>query len=123
MHLIHLMHTYILLTPSLSEKDIIDSHWVREEGRLTKRPVTDMSTSDNDVSRIDQLENGFAKITEQLQALTTAMTNMVVPHAGGNSGNVRREEPPNRLGDDIPALDDDMADYTTGRTVGSQAEL
>ena len=72
---------------------------------------------------MDQLENGFAKITEQLQALTTAMENMNVPRAEGNSGNVRHEEPSVGLGDDIPAFDDDMTDYAARRTVGSQAEF
>ena len=123
MHLIHLMHTYILLTSSISIKDIIDSRWVREEGRLTKRPVTDMSTSDNEASRIDQLENSLAKITEQLQALTTAVAGMAVPRAGGNSENVRYEEPPNGLRDDIPIFDDDMAECATGRMIGSPVEF
>ena len=72
---------------------------------------------------MDQLENNLTKITEQLQALTTAVAGMAVPHAGGNSENVRQEESPNRLGDDTPAFDDDMAEYAAGRVSGSQAEL
>ena len=76
------MHTYIMLTPSMSLRDIIDSHWVREEGRLTKRKITIMSESDNEVSRMDQLENSLAKIEEQLQALATALANMLCPVLG-----------------------------------------
>ena len=56
-----------------------------------------MIESENEVSRMDQLENSLAKITEQLQALTIAMVKMIVPSTGENSGNVRREEPPNGL--------------------------
>ena len=72
---------------------------------------------------MDQFENSLAKFTEQMQALTTAMAKMTVPHTEGNSENVRREEPPNGLGDDIPTFDDDMAEYATGRMIGSQAEF
>ena len=43
-----------------------------------------MSESENEVSRMDQLENSIAKITEQLQALTTVMANMVVPRVLDN---------------------------------------
>ena len=72
---------------------------------------------------MDQLENNLAKITEQLQALTTAVAGIAGSRAGGSFENVRREEPPNRLGDDIPTFDDDMAEYAADRMTGSQAEL
>ena len=39
------------------------------------------------------------------------MANMVVPRAGGGSENVRREEPPNRLSDEIHIFDDDVVEY------------
>ena len=58
---------------------------------------------------MDQLETSLTKVTEQLQALTAAMTNMAMPHAGGGFKNERREDPPNRLSDDIPIFDDDVA--------------
>ena len=64
------------------QKAIIDTRWVREEGRLIKRELAKMSESENEVSRIDQLETGLTKVTEQLQALTTAMAIMVMPRAG-----------------------------------------
>ena len=72
-----------------------------------------MSESENEVSRIDQLETSPRKVTEQLQALTTAMANMGVPRTGGSSENVRCEKPPNILEDDIPIFDDDMVEYVT----------
>ena len=99
----YLMHTNIMLTPFVL-KDIIDSRWVREEGRLTKRTVTDMTESDNEVSRMDQLENSLTKITEQLQALTTDVAGIAGSRAGRSSENVRHEEPPNRLGMMSPLL-------------------
>ena len=82
-----------------------------------------MSESDNEVSRMDQLENSLAKIEEQLQALTTTMANMAAPRAGGNSESMRREEPPVGLRVDLPDFDDDMADYAARRTIGSQEKL
>ena len=89
MYHVHLMHTYTMLTPSMSLKDIIDSRWVREDGRLTKRTITSMSESDNEVSHIDQLENSLAKITEHLQALTTDVAGIVGFRPGGSYENVR----------------------------------
>ena len=72
---------------------------------------------------MDQLETSLTKVTEQLQALTTVVANMVVPHVGGGFENERREDPPNRLSEDIPIFDDDMAKYAAGMAAGSQAEL
>ena len=72
---------------------------------------------------MDKLETNLTKVTEQLQALTTAMANMAVPCAGGGSENVRLEEPPNRLSDEIHVFDDDMAEYVAWRIAKSQIEL
>ena len=47
----------------------------------------------------------------------------VYTHAGGSSENERREDPPNRLSDDIPIIDDDMVEYDAGMVAGSQTEL
>ena len=69
-------HTFAL-THGL-KRDTIDSRWVREEGRLIKRPVVNMSESVNEGSRMDQIEANLATMTEQLQALTAAMSNMAV---------------------------------------------
>ena len=82
-----------------------------------------MSESVNERSRMDQIEANLAKMTEQLQTLTAAMSNMAVPRAGGSSENERREEPQNRVNDDAPIFDDDMAEYAAGRIAGSQAEM
>ena len=82
-----------------------------------------MSESDNEVSRMDQLENSLAKITEQLQALTTAVAGLAGSRTGGSSENTRQEVPPVRLGDDVPIFEDDMAEYAAGRISGPQAEI
>ena len=82
-----------------------------------------MSESDNEVSRMDQLENNLAKITEQLQALTTAVAGIAGSRTGGSSENARQEVPPVGSGDDVPAFDDDMAEYATGKVIGSPAEF
>ena len=58
---------------------------------------------------MDQMEANIAKIAEQLQTLTPTFSNMVVPRAGGSFENERREEPQNRVNDDINMFDDDMA--------------
>ena len=72
---------------------------------------------------MDQMEANLAKMTEQLQTLTAAMSNVAVPRAGGSSENERREEPPNKVNEDIHMFDDDMAEYTVWRIAGSQAEI
>ena len=72
---------------------------------------------------MDQIKANLAKMTEQLQALTAAMSNMVVPRAARRSKNERREDPPIGLNDDAHMYDDDMADYAAGRIIGSQAEI
>ena len=82
-----------------------------------------MSESVNERSRMDQMEANIAKMTEQLQNLTATFSNVAVPRAGGSSENERREEPQNRVNDDIPMFEDDMAEYAAGRVAGSQAEL
>ena len=51
------------------------------------------------------------------------MAGIAGSRAGGSSENVRHEEPPNRLGDDIPTFDDDITEYGSDRMTGSQAEL
>ena len=60
---------------------IIMARWVREEGILIKRTVTntEMADSNND-SRLDQLENNMNKMAEQLQAIANAIA------AGQNGG-------------------------------------
>ena len=80
-----------------------------------------MSESVNERSRMDQMEANLAKMTEQLQNLTAAMSNVVVPRAGGSSENERHEEPQNRVNDDTPMFDDDMAEYAAGKMAGTQA--
>ena len=82
-----------------------------------------MSESVNEGSRMDQMEANFTKMTEQLQALTAAMSGMAVPRAAGGSENERRESPQNGLNDDAPVFDDDLADYAAGRMAGTQAEI
>ena len=82
-----------------------------------------MSESVNERSRMDQMEANIAKMTEQLQNLTAAFSNVAVPRAGGSSENERREEPQNRVNDDIPMFEDDMAEYAAGRVAGSQVEI
>ena len=72
---------------------------------------------------MEQIKVSLAKMAEQMQALTAAMSNIVVPRAGGSSENERREEPQNMVNDDIPLFDDDMADYVASRIFGSQAEI
>ena len=74
-----------------------------------------MSESVNEGSRMDQMEANFAKMTEQLQALTAAMSGMAVPRAAGGSENERRESPPNGLNDNALVFDDDLADNAAGR--------
>ena len=44
-----------------------------------------MSESVNEGSRMDQIEANLTKVTVQLQVLTAAVSNMVVPHAAGGS--------------------------------------
>ena len=72
---------------------------------------------------MDQIKANLAKMTEQLQALTAAMSNMVVPRAARRSKNERREDPPIGLNDDAHMYDDDVADYVAGRIAESQAEV
>ena len=70
-----------------------------------------MSESINEASHKGQLETNLAKVTEQLQALISAMNIMVVPRTAGGYENERGEDPLNRLNDDITTFDDDMAEY------------
>ena len=119
--MLHALHTF---TPTHDlKRDIIDFHWVREEGRLIKRPIINMSESVNEGSRMDQIEANLTKMTEQLQALTTAMSNMVVPRAARRSENETREGPLSGLNDDAPVFDDDMVEYAAGRIAKSQDEI
>ena len=69
----HLMHTCIMLTPCVV-KAIIDSRWVRKGTRPTKR--TNMSGSENEGSRLDQLETKVTEITEMLQDMTNVVTSL-----------------------------------------------
>ena len=78
MHLMHLIHTYIRLTPSMSQKDIIDSRWVRKAERLVRRPSTNMNESANEGSHLDQLETKVAGIIEILQVLTNVVASLTV---------------------------------------------
>ena len=82
-----------------------------------------MNESVNGGSQMDEIEANLAKMTEQLQALTAAMSNMVVPRAAGGSENERCEGPLSGLNDDALVFDDDMAEYAAGRIAGSQAEI
>ena len=74
----HLIHTCITLTPSMSQKDIIDSRWVRKAERLVRRPSTNMNESANEGSRLDQLETNVTGIIEILQVLTNVMASLAI---------------------------------------------
>ena len=60
---------------------IIVARWVREEGRLVKRAVTNTEMAGSgDNTRMDQLENNLNRMAEQLQAIANAIA------AGQNGG-------------------------------------
>ena len=101
---------------------IIAARWVREEGRLVKRTVTptEMAGSSDNTS-MDQLENNMNRMAEQLQAIANAIA---AGKNGGTGGNGMRQEGLDaRAAEEIPTLDDDMAEYATGRAAGPQVEL
>ena len=53
---------------------IIAARWVREEGRLVKRTVTNTEMAgSSDNTRMDQLENNMNRMAEQLQAIANAV--------------------------------------------------
>ena len=60
---------------------IIVARWVKEEGRLVKRTVTNTEMAgSSDNTRMDQLENNMNRMAEQLQAIANAIA------AGQNGG-------------------------------------
>ena len=60
---------------------IITARWLREEGRLVKRAVTNTKMAgSSDNTRMDQLENNMNRMAEQLQAIADAIA------AGQNGG-------------------------------------
>ena len=53
---------------------IIAARWVRKEGRLVKRTVTNSEmASSSDNTRMDQLENNINRMAKQLQAIANAI--------------------------------------------------
>ena len=73
--------------------------------------------SNSDNSRLDQLEANVNQIAEQLQVLANAI-------AAGQNGwmranGTRQGGPDSRIVEEIPILDDHMAEYA----IGSQIEL
>lgn len=64
-------------------------------------------------------------MVEQMQAMTTAMTKMAASQAIEAEPSTKgREEPRNRIVEDILNLDDDdMAEYVAGRAAKSQTEF
>ena len=125
-HFMHFMHTcihaYMHHPNYLLCAAIIAAHWVREEGRLVKRTATNTEMAgSSDNARMDQLENNMNKMAEQLQAIANAMA---AGQNGGTGGNGMRQEGLDaRAAEEIPTLDDDMAEYATGRATGPQVEL
>ena len=79
-----------------------------------------MADSSND-SRLDQLEANINRMAEQLQALTNAIATSQNIGIGANG--TRQEKLDARAAEEIPILDDDMAEYTARRMTGSQVEL
>ena len=74
-----------------------------------------MADSNND-SRLDQLENNMNRMAEQLQALANAIA---IGQNGGTGGNGMRQEGLDaRVAEEIPTLDDNIAEYATGRAAG-----
>ena len=95
---------------------------VREEGKLVKKPALNIEmASSSDNSHMDQLEANMNRMAEQLQTLANAI-------AAGQNGRIktsgtRQEGPDARVAEEIPIFDDDMAEYATGKMIGSQVEL
>ena len=77
------------------------------------------SSSDN--SHMDQLEANVNRMAEQLQALANAIA--AGQNGGGGTSKTRQEGPNVWVAEEIPILDDDMAEYATGRMIGSWVEL
>ena len=79
-----------------------------------------MADSNND-SRLDQLENNMNRMAEQLQAIANAIA--VGQNRGMGGNGMRQEGLDARAAEEIPTLDDDLAEYATGRAAGPQVEL
>ena len=123
MHFMHsCIHAYMHHPDYLLCAAITAAYWVREEGRLVKRTVTSTEMADSsDNTRMDQLENNMNKMAEQLQAIANAIA--AGQNGGTGANGMRQEGLDSRTAEEIPTLDDDMAEYATGRAAGPQAEL
>ena len=76
-------------------------------------------SSDN--PRLDQLENNMNRMAEQLQAIADAIA--AGQNGGTGANGVRQEGLDARTAEEIPTLDDNMAEYAIGRAAGPQVEL
>ena len=77
--------------------------------------------SNSDNSHLDQLEANINRMEEQLQASTNAIA--AGQNGGGGTNETRQERSNARTAEEIPILDDDMAEYAIGRAAGSQIEI
>ena len=112
------IHAYTHHPNYLLYAAIIAACWIREKDRLVKRIATNSEMASNsDNSHLDQLEANVNRMAEQLQALANAIV------AGQNRGTwangTRQGEPNSQTAEEIPILDDHMAEYA----IGSQVEL
>ena len=71
----------------------------------------------SDNSRLDQLEANVNRMAEQLQTLANALA--ACQNGGTRANGTRQGGPDSRTVEEIPILDDHMAEYA----IGSQIEL